>query len=252
MVRINVTGKMPQHTSVFTKFQFSSSNIQSYYYGTPYHYDMHEPFAYGVDPTFTMTFEATHKFIIPMSSNGTILGAIYHSSLPAWGVMGNLLIGALLRNVNEVNNGTNPSDSDEHSVHFAIRVPSNLQEPSTGQPFRESMAYSNSLFSTLSQSNLPSSYSLVSVVSPPSALVTVVKCGTFSPKKIYLRVYQPLNKPITVVLNLDPKLLEGNNGIAIVSSMERPLKTPDSPVTISGSQISFTSTRALTTIQISK
>jgi len=253
MVRIKVTGKMPQHSSLLSKFQFSSSPIKNYYYGTPYHYDLHEPFAFGADPNFAITFEATHGFIIPMSSNGTILGAIYHSSLPAWGVMGNQLIGALIRNGIEIHNGTNPFDSFEHTVYYAIRVPSTLQDPSTGQPLRESLAYSNPLIPELSQSSsLPTEYSMITVESPPSAFVMAVKRGTFSPKNIYIRVYQPLNKPTTVVLDLDPKILAGNKAVSIVSSMERALKIPDSPVTIIGSKISFTALRALTTIEISK
>jgi hypothetical protein len=52
-------------------------------------------FSYHVS-TFKVTMEATHKFMIPVGkqSNGTLV-AIYHSSVPSWGVLGNALYGML-------------------------------------------------------------------------------------------------------------------------------------------------------------
>jgi alpha-mannosidase len=251
MLRISVTGYMPEHSSLFTKFSFARS-IDSYYYGTPYHYDEHVPFAFGYDADFKITFEATHHFFLPRDSTGNFLCAVYQSSVAAWGTKQNELVGALLRNVNEVNNGTNPSDSRIHTVSFAVRIPDGLDSPSSSLPFKEALAYASPPASsaTNSSSSLPSLYSLLTV-DPPSILVTVVKQGTFHPDNVYIRVYNPTNGPVSVTLIVDPRLLANSKNVSIVSSMERKLKNGSPKVTVSaGGKISFVAERSLYTLEI--
>jgi len=90
--------------------------------------------------TFSCQIEATHDFVAPMSPSGVALAAIYHGATPAWGVnAANTLYGNILRNSpggtpHCAGYGADGSDNDVHSILFALRVPTGLQDPSTGTP----------------------------------------------------------------------------------------------------------------------
>ena len=149
---MQLEGVAEENTSVLTNFKFPSK-IENYWHGTPYHWDTKQPGSFGYEPyvhlflffnyfshvndrDFQVIIEATHNFIIPYSSSsGTALGGIYHSSVPAWGVLGDTLIGVTLRNTPEVscaNKGAAGSDYGVHIIEYALRVPSGLSAPITG------------------------------------------------------------------------------------------------------------------------
>ena len=96
-MRINVTGATAGTSAVITGFQFNSP-INNYTHGTTYHWDWKQPFAFGKQPDFKLTMEATHDFVGVMDTQNKYQGAIYHSATPSWGVQGNTLYGVLFRN----------------------------------------------------------------------------------------------------------------------------------------------------------
>jgi len=220
LLNINVTGAVPASCTLLTEFQFPSI-IDHYDHGTPYHHDTKQPFEYGAQNDFKITFEATHNFIIPREQDGTTLGAIYHGSVPAWGVINKSLFGALIRSNTEVCNSTGQSDLGSHSVLYSIRVPSGLKPPISGQPLQEALQHNTPIQAvvTTPRSDLPPQYSLASVSSPQPVFITAVKQGSFDSTSTLMRLYQPTNAPVTASLLVD-KAIAKTGSARLITALE--------------------------------
>jgi len=249
MVRIKVIGSLPMQCSLLTRFEFNE-NINNYFYGTPYHYDLHYPMKFGYPP-FQITFEATHRYFAPLSANNKFMAAIIHEAVPTWGAMDNKVYGVLMRNSNEVNNGTNPSDNYTQIAEFAIRIPLQLTHPNTGQLLRESLNYATPLDCCLNTGHYHSKNYSLAVIKPQNAFILSMKFGTLNPKNLYVRVYHGLNIPTPISIQFDERLLSHYQNVRMVSALEKPFRnaTKNRHVSIHGDRISFVATRALTTIE---
>ncbi len=250
-LRISTTGSAPDSYTVMVKFPLNAANIDNILAGTPYHWNSLTPMNYGAYTDFNATMWATHDFVIP-KSNGRILGAIYHASTPAWTSVNNNLYGVILRNTpNGCNNyGANGSDTNTHTQEYALRIPSGLGEPSTGQPLREARAYNTPMeacaIASKSKGKLPSSYSLASTSG--NAMITTAKWNYNNPGALILRVYQPNNARMNSTLTLAPNFTKG----IAVSALELPLVNARVSPTISktGTQYLLGLPRALATFSI--
>ena len=203
-LRINVTGAAFQHPSVMlASFKFNN-DIVNYTHGTPYHWDWKQPFAFGLQKDFQLTMEATHDFVGVMDASGSYQGAVYHPASPSWGVLGDTLHGILLRNSPGGTPGcggygADGSDTDVHSVQYAIRVPSAFDPTMAKQ---EATAYQTPLQAQVVASPSPSlptqsSFSLASIISNNSpAFITAIKRGSLSPSTTIVRIYNPTNSPV--------------------------------------------------------
>jgi len=194
-LRIQLTGLAINYSTVFTSFRFPSQ-ITRYIHGTPSHWDYKTPYPYGLQPDFQVTMEAVHDFIIP-ESNGIPLSAIYPSATPAWGVLGDTLYGAVLRNSPSDcgYKGAAGSDPSVHTIHYAIRVPGNLSHAQSGQPLREARLYQSPLRAVYMDQiiNPSAGFSFFSVTNTEAVLVNTVKRGSKNEGKLILRIYNPSN-----------------------------------------------------------
>jgi len=179
--------------------------------------DYKQPYPFGTKDDFKVTFDAVHDFIIPEADDGTTLAAVYHAASPAWGVQQDTLYGAILRNTPEVScadKGAAGSDSRIYDIHYAIRVPSGLATPTSGQPLREARAYHTPLravfLDQIKSTPVPTEYSLGHVVAPSSVVISSVKKGTVEKDNTFLRIYSPENRPVDVQLNVDTKIVQGS------------------------------------------
>jgi len=204
-LRIQLNGTAPSYSTIFTSFQYPQQ-ITGYEHGTPTHWDFKTPYPFGLQNDFMVTMEAVHDFIIP-EYNGIPLGAIYHTATPAWGVLDDTLYGAVLRNSPGScgSKGASGSDSSQHNIHYAVRVSSGLQAPDSGQPHQEARLYQTPPRAVYIDqlTNTSASFSLLSMVSPTSSLVTAVKMGSKDPSQLFIRVYNPSNIPVIVEFDMD-------------------------------------------------
>lgn len=110
-LRMSLTGASLPSSVTMVAFQFPRT-VSSYMHGTPTHWDHKAPRPFGKQADFQVTvcqlpflplylphfkMEATHDFIIPQSDDDSLLGAVYHTSSPSWGVLDDTLYGVLLR-----------------------------------------------------------------------------------------------------------------------------------------------------------
>jgi hypothetical protein len=245
-LRINVTGATAGTGAVIAGFEFNSP-IQNYTHGTTYHWDWKQPFAFGKQPDFLMTMEATHDFIGVMDGSNAYQGVVYHSATPSWGVLGNSLYGTLFRNSpggtpNCNGYGADGTDTMVHSVLYAIRVPSAFN-PIMAR--LEALPY-NTPITAIAGAGLPStSYSLASITSP--AIITAAKTGTFDPNAVVFRLYNPLNAPVSVILSVDPAASEGNTP-TFVTALEVPADISVGTIDLAGNSTQLTLNRALSTV----
>ncbi len=250
-LRISTTGSVPYNYTAMVKFPLNSTGIDNIMAGTPYHWNSLTPMNYGTNPGFNSTMWATHDFVIPRS-NGTALAAIYHASTPAWTSTGNTLYGVILRNTPYGcnNYGANGSDTGTHTQQYALRIPSGLGMPNTGQPLREARYYNTPMeavaVTAISGGKLPSAYSLASTSG--NALITVAKWNYSNPNALILRVYQPGNTRINSTLNLGPGFTKYN----AVSALEQPLVNAKVQPSVSktGTQYILNLPRALATFKM--
>jgi len=251
-LRVQVSGAASDYTAVITEFEFNK-DIATYEHGTPYHWDYKSPFPYGKQDDFKVTLEATHDFIIPKASDGTVLGAIYQNSTPAWGVSENQrsVYGVLLRNSpsNCAGKGAEGHDASPHDVSFAIRVPTGLTGAATGKALKEARAFHTPLqavyIANPSFNRLPSTFSLGTVTSPSTGIITVAKLGQYDGNSVFFRVYQPENVAAQVEIGL-PSLFNNFNP-QLATALEEPLQDP---ISFSGSQVSYKASNALTTFAL--
>lgn len=267
-LRMKTTGAAPQPYSIFVSFPFSNpGGIDEMIHGTPYHWDTKpaQPVVNQVTGEgnywFPPFFEATHQFVIP-SSQGNMLGALYHAHLPAWAVTedNSSLIGCLLRNpVNDKYSNSAGGDPDSHTLEYALRVEAGLDFPTTGTPLLESLSYSTPLLACEAGGNpaatLTSNFSFANL-SDPSFFITALKPGTLpghTDGEIIIRVYQPTNNGQSVTLTLPPPP-EGQKWTARgITALETPLdqtKQATLNLSVADNQISFFAERALTTLAL--
>lgn len=261
-LRMTTTGAAPQGQatpypgfgySVMTAFPLVSE-VSAINHGTACHWTSVQPLANWSAPIF----RATHHFLLPQGSSGT-LGAIYHSDVPAWGFESNgILLGCLLRNTPSPNgpHGANGSDTAEHTLHYAFRIPDNLGDPSTGQPLQEALNYvmppkavlqpglAGALQTESAEQSLPSSESLASVSSP--GVILAAKPGDVTPGTLILRLYQPSNSAQTLNVALGQEPTE----VIAVTALEDPITSGGPSITKSGNGFTIDVTSALNTVQI--
>jgi len=106
-----------------------------------------------------------------------------------------------------------------HSVQYAIRIPTGIEDPATGQLLRESRSYNTPLIALLKPvaSNVPGLQVSLASVNAPS-MITAAKAGSFDPTAVVLRVYNPTNKPLPITLRVN-KLL-GLSNLKYASALE--------------------------------
>jgi hypothetical protein len=260
---MKATSAAPNPYSVFVMFPFSTGDIDTIFHGTPYHWDTKpsQPVVNTTRGWVPPIFSATHDFVMP-SSAGEILGAIYHSHLPAWAVTGDnkSLIGCLLRNpTNDKDPLKAPGDPDSHTLEYALRVPSGLSEPTSATPQKESLAYSTPLQACVEGSAKGSGAANFSManLSVSNAYVTAVKTGTVTGPALgqfIIRVYQPALQGQQLTLTLPPAPAGQHwqaTGITALETALSAAKQTTLNVAVNGNQISFFAERAITTLAVS-
>jgi hypothetical protein len=187
--------------------------------------------------------------------------AIFHAGVPAWAVRRDgLLIGALWRNANQEQcdfYGALGTDTHEVAVSYAIRIPTGVSEPRSGSQLREALAFETPLFAVTGRpsGDLPRLFSLASAGAGP-AILTAAKAGTEDASALILRVYQPTNAPLRVVIQTGAQLRFPAQRQLVVGGMtalEVPLRGKRAAeLDLNGqpSQFSFLAQRALTTIAV--
>ena len=270
-VRITVTGKAPvvdannsTGYSLVTEFPLAS-DIASVTHGTTYHWsDIPQTFYWTGAPAF----RATHDFVsaTPAQSETPPLGAIYHGSIPPWGLMAGTaptksLYGCLLRNTapidwwygyNEPSTGT---DTSTNTQTYAFRVPTGL-DPTGGGALAESRAFASPpIVAVPSGTMLAESASLAALIETGGAtpVVTAFKAGDFDQTVTIVRVYDPSNivgKTLTLDLTgfIAAQGAGGTYTVQVVTALEAQIE----PVTerITGGTYSFRTQGAITTLQL--
>ena len=192
------TGSAAAGTSVMVQFPLAGP-IDELVHGTAYHWDRKEPERAG-----PLTFEATHDFLVPRF-HGAARAAIFHAAVPAWAVgRDGSVVGALWRNANREQCdflGAEGSDGHEVALSYAIRIPSGVTGPRTGKMLREALAFETPLLAATGRpaGRLPRAMSLASAT-PRSAILTAAKVGTAADDALVLRIYQPTNGRLRVVV----------------------------------------------------
>jgi alpha-mannosidase len=254
-LRMHATGAAPPTSSVMVHFPLVGP-LDALVHGTPYHWDRKtlERAPWGV------SFEATHDFVIPEFA-GTPRAAIYHAGVPAWAAQGDgLIVGALWRNTRVEQcdfYGGIGTDADAHAVDYALRVPTGIAAPESGQALREALSFATPLFARPvgSGGSLPPKQSLASAT-PSTAIMTAAKSATASPQVLVLRVYQPSNAPLPVeVTTAARSRVPPGTGLAVrpVTALEVPLAPAQSgALDLQGTSDSFRflAGHALTTVSI--
>jgi len=253
-VRMISTGSAAPGTSVMVHFPFAGP-IDNLVHGTAYHWDQKQPERAG-----PLTFEATHHFLVP-ELGGVPRAAIFHAGVPAWAVRRDgLVVGALWRNANEEQcdfTGAEGSDTHEVAVSYAVRVPTGVTEARTGKQLREALAFATPLLAVTGRpaGDLPRRFSLASAT-PMSAILTAAKAGTRDDAALMLRLYQPTNAPLRVVVRTAAQRrfpLHRQLVVEGMTALEVPLRGKRIATlggTASASRFSVLARRALTTIAV--
>jgi alpha-mannosidase len=253
-LRMISTGSAAAGTSVMVQFPLSGP-IDRLIHGTPYHWDRKRPERAG-----ELTFEATHDFLVP-EFRGHAHGAIFHAGAPAWAVRRDgLVVGALWRNAPQERcdfYGADGSDGHEVAVAYALRVPTGIRSVRSGNQLREALSFHEPLLAVAGRPSgrLPRSASLVRAT-PSSAIVTAAKAGTADPSALILRVYQPTNRPLRVVVRTQAGgrfPAHRRLGLEGVTALEAPLSRQQAArlrLKGSASRFTFVAARALTTIAV--
>lgn len=195
-LRMSISGSMPKNMSLFVRFPFYGL-VTSLTRGTTCHWSDARTIPYWPDPTFY----ATHDWLLPVDANGQVFAAVYHDAVPSWGydAQGALLGNVLRNSYGEDHYGARASDPGVHLQHYALRVPGGLGGPATGQPLREALQFTTPMLARpiapppLSSATMPETFSLASVTSPSSAIITAAKAADAAPSDLILRLYQPTN-----------------------------------------------------------
>lgn len=276
LVRMSLTGKAPSRTSVVAAFPAVATDGTSathLTYGTPHHWHEDAAPPYWSGPTF----KPTHDFLLPTADTAGMtfpLAAVYHGGVPAWacaagsGGQGEIL-GCLLRNTPGTQNGACGTDSDEHTVSYALRVSSEALDPSSGTPLAEALAFSHPLRVAVAQpANAPEAPVTVgpsgSLASTDSGMLRVARPQGEIPGPpatrpneqpvagCALRLYRAdadgsaLDVALTLGALGDQQTVESAE---LVSALEDPIQgAPD--VAVSTNVLTVPTSQALTTVQV--
>jgi len=197
-LRMISTGSAAAGTSVMVHLPLAAP-IDRLLHGTPYHWDRKRPERAGA-----LTFEATHEFLIARFHH-KVRGAIFHAGIPAWAVQHDgTVIGTLWRNANKEQCdflGAEGTDAHDVALSYALRVPTGVHDPRSGAQLQEALGFSTPLIAMVGRpsGDLPRVFSLARAT-PHQAIVTAAKAGTTDPDALVLRVYQPTNRPLRVVV----------------------------------------------------
>lgn len=190
MIRVDVDGAAPLSTSVFMRTPLAMNSPKASY-GTPYHYDTHMPDAYWEGYNFFVI----HNFLTLTSNQGANLG-FYSSELHAWALDGNTVVTALLRNTPGgvcTGYGAEGTDSDNHRVSLALRIPHGLSAAPSLTPLMESLSLTTPLHtsSELGRTSSPNSprTSLMNITG--DAIIVSTKPAEADSSKIVVRIYCP-------------------------------------------------------------
>jgi alpha-mannosidase len=253
-LRMISTGSAAPGTSVMVHFPLAGP-IDRLIHGTPYHWDRKRPERAG-----PLTFEATHAFLVPRFK-GRARVAIFHAGVPAWAARRDgLVMGALWRNANKERcdfYGAEGTDTHEVAVSYAIRIPNGAGTPRSGRQLREALAFQTPLLAMAGRpsGHLPRRFSLASA-KPSAAILTAAKAGTEDASALILRVYQPTNAPLRVVVRTGARRRFPVHRDLIVSGMtalETPLReerAAELDLQAQSNRLSFLARRAVTTIAV--
>jgi alpha-mannosidase len=241
--------------SVMVRFPFIKP-VDALSHGTTYHWDSQLPTPSWATPP---TFLASHDFLLPAAVS-QYQAVIYHSSIPAWAIDGNgALIGCVLRNTpGDTGLGASGSDTGVHTHHYAIRMPSTAQAPSTGAQLRESLQFQTPLLGTYIDAptggftqamlSFPTKFSLASVTSG-NAIITAAKPAESDSSALILRIYQPTNTPVTVGVSVALAEFEQSLSARQVTALETDIQGQQSSPVNNGA-FSFNAEYSLTTLLI--
>ncbi|WP_415401572.1 hypothetical protein [Tateyamaria sp. SN3-11] len=262
MIRMSCSGVAPSSdanfsgTSVMTRFVLPFA-VNRMSYGTPNHWTSMPPVQSWDGPQFL----PTHNFAIPLRQDGTQALAIYHNSMPPWGYDDNgALLGNLFRNNPYQGQGQYGAQSPDRGMHtqfYALRVPTGLCGPDTGQPLRESLAFKSPLkgrvVSNLSTQTAPETFSLASINGPSPAIITAAKPSwkAGSGDTIF-RIHQPTNTSQTVSMTVGTAG-SAPTGATGVTALENPLSAEASGrlhLSVNQNTVTFYATRAITTLSM--
>jgi alpha-mannosidase len=270
-VRMRTTGACPFGYSAMTQFQLSAE-VDAIAQGTPYHWDDAPQVRYWQGPSM----QATHDFLIPETTTGAPLCAIYHGAMPAWGQGGEnspLLVGGLARNPGnnyfswcEIPAPPGGIDPDIHTLDYAFRVPTGIStdgtgkaDPSDGAQLREALGYNTPLLALVapaaSTGSMPASVSLASVRATSGAsqpILTAAKPSEADPGVLILRIYQPSNASMDVSLSLEglEALCQSlGDKASVVTALEQAIPGGQAASVINGN-IAFTAPLAITTLSV--
>jgi alpha-mannosidase len=198
-LRVLARGAAPAGTSVMLEVPLADP-VDALVHGTPTHWDRKtlSRARWGV------SVEATHDFVVPYGGAAPRLG-ILHAGVPAWAATpAGVLRGVLWRNARVERcdfYGALGTDAGVHALAYALRVPAGIEPPERGAQLRESLALHAPLLARPvgGRGPWPSRWSLASVA-PAPAILTVAKEATAAPEDLVLRLYQPTNAPLPVVV----------------------------------------------------
>jgi len=197
------------------------------------------------------------------SSEGHPLAALFHAGIPAWAVQPDgHVFGVLWRNAQLERcdiYGPSGSDTEEHTMEYALRVASGLTGPEQGAPLREALAFQTPLQTIVGtpSGTLPRSFSLASA-SPDMTIITAAKVGSGDPETLVLRFYQPTNAALNVNVRsaASGRFPSGwRLDVQGRTALESALPTATAKrLAVAGSSDAFTfvAARALTTITLGK
>lgn len=253
--------------SVMVRFPFADPEtsvnlmpVTQMSHGTTYHWESELPVQCWQGPTFL----ASHDFLLP-ATNSAPLAAIFHSSIPAWAIDTNgTLIGCVFRNTPP--GWAKGGDNGTHTHHYAIRMPSAVQDASTGVQLYESLGFQTPLLGEYVNVpggvfggggyvnnpkllSFPATFSLASITSG-NAVITAAKPAEADPSALVLRIYQPTNAPVSVTVSLGASAnASGNLSALPVTALETNIPGAQS-IPVTGNTFTFTAERALTTLLI--
>jgi len=238
-------GQTPPGYSIMASFPLASP-VTTIIHGTPNHWTAAQPISIWPAPIF----QATHRFLLAQSQSDDLLAAIYHPEMPAWAIDGNgVLLGCLLRNTPGGPHGASGSDTASHTLHYALRVPSGLPLPATGQPLTEALSYTTPPLTIAipgaSSDTMPERYSRASVTAG-TGFILAAKPGDVMPGTLVLRLYQPTNgaQTLEVTLNATP------SAVVAITALEDVIESGGPSITITNQGFTIDVQTALNTVQI--
>jgi alpha-mannosidase len=267
---MSTTGSAPSGYSVMLSFPLTET-IAALQHGTTAHWTKGVPRSFfqsntgtgGCEvPTTPLTFEATHDYVLPTEASGAIVAGFYHAATPAWAIddaNGQNLLACILRNAPaSVCQAVSGTDSGEHTAVYAIAVPSALTAPSSGQPLCDALAFNSPLVAVQPTTSaiinpLPPSLSIAST-GQEDAIVSAVKSGDVTPGELIVRLYQPTNGSMEVVVTVADLIAQnftsgGVLNVAARTALERSTDV-DLNLTSTASAFSLTMARAMATVAL--